>query len=286
MVKFDKTEVLYRFMEEYLRNARTKATVLHEKHSPYKNYSSTANFLRESFDKKIILKPIIYCNSGLEVELLSNLDDPFTYLEECKKDKSITKIVTLCGEYSILYFKKGATLLTYSEAIKPTLYSDFSICDIDLNEKGELKVDPSPKGWDELDWRVYDLMRDPDVSYPTVSAQLNDEGFDVTWKTISNRYNKIADFCKVNIGFFPEGRDSYSETFLTFKTEFEIDLRNELKRLDRTSYLYKYGDVIMLNLFLDSNKEHYYFMELQKEGKIKDLKVSIPIWHSSSFDND
>jgi hypothetical protein len=272
-------------MEEYLLNARTKVTVLHEKHSPYENYSSTANFLRESFENEFICGPIIYCNSGIEVDLLKDEKNSLELFEKCKKDRNVTRAVLLCGDYSFIRFQKGASLLSYADSIKPTLHSDFSICDIDLYEKGKLERDPYPHGWDELDWRVYDLMRKPFISFSNVSMLLRDE-FDVTWKTIENRYKKIADFCKILIGFFPKGRKAYAETFLTFKTEYEIGLVNELKKLDRSSYLYKVGNLIILNLFLDCNKEHFYFLKLQKEGKIKNLSVSIPVWHVSPLDND
>lgn len=284
MVKFDKTEILYRFMEEYLNNPRTHTSMLHEKYSPYKNHASTASFLRESFQKRVIYGPIIYCNSGIEVELLKDEKDPLTLLEKCRKDKNVTRAVTLCGDYSFIRFQKGASLLSYTSSIKPTLHTDFSICNIDLHEKGKLEIDPYPHGWDELNWRIYNLMRKPNISFSRVSFMLRDD-FDITWKTVENRYKEIVQFCKILIGFFPEGKDAYAETLLTFETEYEIGLVNELRKLDRSTYLYKVGNTIILNLFLDCNKDHYYFLKLQKEGKIRKLSVSIPVWHFSPLDD-
>lgn len=127
-------------------------------------------------------------------------------------------------------------------------------------------------------------MRKPGISFSRVSFLLRDD-FDITWKTVENRYKEIVQFCKVLIGFFPKGKDAYAETLLTFETEYETGLVNELGKLDRSTYLYKVGNTIILNLFLDCNKDHYYFLRLQKEEKIKNLTVSIPVWHFSPLDD-
>jgi len=64
---------------------------------------------------------------------------------------------------------------------------------------------------------------------------------------------------------------------LTLKTEYEQDIRKELQKLDRTTYIYKMGKTILLNLFLDNNIDHRVFVELKKKGLIRDLHVSMPV---------
>ena len=81
--------------------------------------------------------------------------------------------------------------------------------------------------------------------------------------------------------------EGYQYVFLTFKTEYETGLLNALKKLDRTSYLYKYRDMIILIAFLLPEPLSYNsavdkFKELEEVGIIHDLRVSIPReWHNT-----
>jgi hypothetical protein len=274
MLKNKALEALYHMYLTYLTKPRLSNTELHRLHSPYKAAITTSYLLKKAREEFIFVGPFIYCNSGITVDFVHDSDDPLTLLDQAKKDPAVTRAVTLYGEYAFLCFKKGATFLTYAEVISPTLHSDFRMADIELTEKGSLPVDPYPRCWDELDWKIYHLMRNPNISYPKVSAQL---GREVTWKTVATRYKKIVESCKVMMGFFPHGMNFYSQTFLTFKTGYEVNLREELQKLDRTSYLYKIKDTILLNLFLDNTAELNIFVKLRKEGLIYDLKVSIPV---------
>ena len=286
MVKKSSLEVLYLFYLEFIENPRIHYTKLHELQDKYKAKRSTSKFIKDAIDKEIIISPIIYCNSGIDVEikLQNKINDPIGYLETCKNDPLVTRAIALFGEHSFLCFRKGASILTYAEAIKPSLNSTFKIKDIELKEKGKLPADPYPHCWDELDWEVYHSMRNPRVSFGKISGKLKSQGkFDATWKTIETRYKKILNDCKVLTAFFPIGMSNYSQTFLTLKTEYEFSLRKELKKLDRTTYLYKMGDTILLNLFLDNNIEHRVFVELKKKGLIRDLHVSMPVHFWTPF---
>lgn len=237
-------------------------------------------------EKKIIVGPFIYCDSGITVEIKKQdeIEDPIGHLDECRTNPTVTRAVALFGEHSFLCFRKGASLLAYAEAIKPTLNSSFSIENMELSEKGKLATDPYPHCWDELDWEIYRSMRDPRISFARISGNLRSIGeFDVTWKTIETRFKKIMKDCKTWIGFFPRGMGNYSQTFLTLRTEYETDLQRELEKLDRTTYLYKVGDTILLNLFPDNNIEYRVFVELKKKGLIRDLHVSIPVYFWTPF---
>jgi hypothetical protein len=280
MVKNNHLESLYLFYLKFIEYPRIKYSKLHELQNIYKAKRSTGLFVRDALDKRIITSPIIYCNSGIDVEIKfqNEIEDPIGYIDSVKNDPAVTRAVALFGEHSFLCFKKGASILTFAEAVTPTLNSDFKLEDIELKEKGSLPVDPYPRCWDDLDWKIYDLMRNPRVSFPKISGKLKSEGeFDFTWKTVATRYEKIMNDCKVLVAFFPKGMNNYSQTFVTLKTDYEQNLRKELQKLDRTTYLYKIGDTILLNLFLDNNIEHRVFVELKKKGLIRDLHVSIPV---------
>ena len=89
------------------------------------------------------------------------------------------------------------------------------------------------------------------------------------------------------MNFFPKGYKGYERLLLTFRTEYEVGLYDALKKLDRTSFLWKVQDFIMLILFVD----HYCatvrkFKELEENGLIRDLKVSIPNRHYTPFEED
>ena len=47
--------------------------------------------------------------------------------------------------------------------------------------------------------------------------------------------------------------------------ETEQNLRRKLQKLDRTTYLYKIGDKILLNLFLDNNIEYHVLLSLKRK---------------------
>jgi hypothetical protein len=123
-------------------------------------------------------------------------------------------------------------------------------------------------------------MIDPNVSFPKISSKFKD----VSWRTIRDRYNRIVNDCKVWMEFFPSGKKSYSQVFFTFKTDYEIGVKEELEKINRTSYLYKVGETLLLTLFLDNNMQQYTFLKLQKRGLIRDLTVSIPLryWERAS----
>ena len=205
----------------------------------------------------------------------NEVSDVYGLFTEKKNDRNVRYAVSFCGEHAVLALKKGACVLQYAEAVIPSFPAKKTIQEIRLTEIGKLEPDPFPCNWDELDWKVYYRMKNPLVSYPKVSHALG-----TTWQTVKNRYEKIAKSCKIWISFFPRGYDGYSQTFLTFKTDYEVGLRKELQKLDRTTYLYKFGDTVMINLFYELSIEHYTFSRLEKEGLIRDLSASIPIeWH-------
>lgn len=272
MKKIDSTEVLYRIFLEYKKIPRIHPNQLHRLHSPYKAKATTANLITTARKNRVLIGPYLYCNSGISCELYDSVEDPLALMESCKKDVRTTRAVILCGGHSFIHFTKGASLLTYSEAITPTLKSDFSVEDIDLHEKGNLPIDPYPPCWDDLDWKIYDLMRDPNIPFRVIGEKAG-----VSWKTVETRFKKIRKDCKTVIAFFPKGYKGYWQTFVTFETEYEVNLRDELQKLDRTTYIYKVGNTVILNLFLDDGTEHYAFLKLKKEGLITNLKISIPV---------
>jgi len=275
MLNLGQLETAYAFVGAYSMNPRISTRELHRKHSHYSNRDSTTRFLKRLRNDEIIIGPRIYCNTGIDVILLEGVPVSLSYFDEQKKDPSITYAVSFLGSHSFMCFKKGTRTLKYAEAIMPSFPAKTSIDKMTLTEIGKLPIDPFPNRWDDLDLKVFQLMIDPLVSFQKVGTELG-----VSWHTAKNRFEKILNDCKTWIAFFPRGYDNYIQTFLTFRTEYEISLRKELQKLDRTNYLYKFDNTIILNLFSDKITDHYTFRKWEKMELIRDLKVSIPVeWH-------
>ena len=271
---------VHRFVTGYCENPRISVRGLHRNYSHYKNRRSTTNLLREAIEEDIIIGPRIWCNSGIDVEIHKGLKDPFLFLEENSKRPEITYIAALIGDLSAFCLKKGASVLQYAETILPSYPAQKTLDQITLTEKGALPSDGYPHGWDQLDWDVYEAMRSPLVSYRDVGSKLG-----VSWDMVRSHFEKVVKSCKTWILFLPKGYDNYQQAYISFKTKYEVNLREELQTLDRTSIMYKFNDTILLHLFLDEalRKLHQYyrlFYELKREGIIHDLYVSTPIeWH-------
>ena len=280
MENIPQLNTIYQFVSSYYENPRISVRELHKKDSHYKNRRSTANLLKDAIEKSIIIGPRIWCNSGIDVEIHRGLEDPFLFLEENSKRPEITYIAALIGDLSAFCLKEGACILQYAETVLPSYPAQKTLDQIVLDEKGELPSDQYPHGWDDLDWMVYDAMKNPLISFAEVGSTLK-----VPWYTVRDHFEKIVKDCKTWILFLPRGYDNYQQTYLVFKTEYEANLRDELHNLDRTSIIYKFDDTILLHLFLDEAllKLHQYyrlFFELKREGKIHDLHVSTPIeWY-------
>lgn len=274
-------ESLHSFLQAYQENPRVSTRVLHNKYSHYRNRRSTTSLIREAKEKNILIGPRLWCNSGCDVEIYEHVNDPISLLETVKQREEVTYATALIGDPSLICFKNGARVLTYAEAITPLFPAKKKITDISLETEGKLDADPYPYGWNETDWAVFHNMRDPTVSFMKVGKKLG-----ISWHTVKNHYEKIVKDCKTWILFLPKGYDSYRQVYLLFKTEYEINLREELQKLDRTSLMYKFDDTILLHLFLDEafdnlHKYYRFFYGFDKKGIIHDLHVCIPLeWYS------
>lgn len=144
--------------------------------------------------------------------------------------------------------------------------------------KGTLPRDPYPRSWDDIDWKIYDLLSYPrNKKYVEVGQELG-----VSWDTVKYHFKKVLDQCKIITTFFPLSYYGYNYKFFTFKSDYEIGFINALRSLDRTSYLYKFNDILGLILFIppkpqEINKTENKFKELEENGVIDDLRVATPI---------
>jgi len=280
-------KTVYRYFLECLNNPRIPLTDFFKIQNAYSSENPLRALLNEAFEKRIISRPEIFCNLGVSVELQKNSENQLELLKECKQDPNTTYAIALCGDWSFARIKKGASDLKFADRVVPVYPAEISPQEISFNKDGELETDLYPHGWDEVDWEVYYLMKDPSISYTEAIRKSKKEGSGLSRPTVKRHFKKILKDCKLQMNFFPKGYKGYDRIFFTFKTEYEIGLYDSLKRLDRTSFLWKVRDFIILILFVEQYCATVrYFKELEENGLIQDLKVSIPNRHCTPFDDD
>lgn len=263
---------------------RIKYTQFHRKYHPYFREQSTMDLINAAYAQEVIIGPTLYANIGIEVNLMNDVDDPLGYLEECRKNKKTTLAYALHGDWSFIHFKYGANMLKFADSILPHSYSNSGkhIENIVIEEKKrKLPEDPYPHGWSDEHWDTYRVLRKPRaVSFVDVGKKVG-----LSWDSVKKYYYEILKQCKVHSCFFPLGKDGYSHQIVTFETEYEVSLFEALKNLNRTTYIYKTKEIIILILFLiprpfDFNISTNLFKELEEKGYIQDLHVCTPRkWH-------
>ena len=252
----------------------------HRKYSYYFRKKSTAELINKGYERKAIADPMLYANIGFDVTILNNVDNLGELLKECEEDPKTKFALALRGELSFIRFRRGPSTLSFYQNIIPNFYSDSDNCieNLNIEEKGKLPRDPYPHGWSEEHWAIYEVLRFPRrKTFREVGKEL-----ELHWETVKKYYTEVLGQCKVLTSFFPLGNEGYSYQVVTFKTKYEVGVLRALKKLNRTSYLYKAEDTIILGLFLEPIPRAYEnsadrFVYLEEIGMIHDLHVSIPL---------
>lgn len=268
------SQVAYALLQRYLSYPRIKEKTIREEISPYSTYTATKEMLERIRQEGIIFGPELWINSGFVVELKKNkAKSCLDLFEEYKMDNQVTYVIALMGTYSLLCFRRGASILKNAICVIPSFPAGKSISEIELTEKGIIERAKYPDNWDDLDWQVYYAMKkNPNLSFGKIGGKL-----DVSWTTVQVHFEKILKNTDTWVSFFPKGYNYYQKALLKFKTKYEKDLKSELQKLDRSSFLYKYNESMLLLLFYEDYKDLRRFEILKKEGKIRNLSFSAPI---------
>ncbi|KYK34487.1 MAG: hypothetical protein HXS46_02190 [Theionarchaea archaeon] len=274
MVKLKDSQAAYDLLKLCLENPRIKKKKIREEISPYKTYVGTRNFMERIRQEGIIYGPELWINSGFVVELVkSRRKSCLDLFEDYKKDDQTTYVIALIGDYSLLYFRRGASILKNAICVIPSFPARKRIPEIQLVKKGIIERAEYPNNWDDFDWKVFNSMEsDPNRSFGIVGGELG-----VSWTTVQTHFKKILRDSAIWVSFFPQGYSYYQQALLKFKTEYEKNLIKELEKIDRSSFLYKYDDNLLLLLYYEDYRDLQKFELLKKEGKISDLSFSIPI---------
>lgn len=277
-------EMIRNYCAKVTEKPRLAITQFHNKYSSFTRRGTTSRIINEAYDKYVITGPYLYCNSNIEVILLDDIDNPLQYWEEHRNDEGVTVSMALCGSWKYLCFRKGARSLKHTSTPLLSYPAWSELENFYFEEPGELGVDQYPHGWDELDWKMYDIFGiTHKMSFVAVGSEL-----EISWETVKRHYQRVLKQAKILTCFFPNGFYDYQSVLLTFKTKYEVGLKKALSELDRLSYLYKYNSTIILLIFIDRDTQVYNkitkrFGELEEMGIIHDLRVSIPNTYDSIY---
>ncbi|MBU7028420.1 MAG: hypothetical protein HXS48_15920 [Theionarchaea archaeon] len=287
MVKASILEVLYTYVNYSTEIGRSTIADFQKKCFPHKKRRTLSRQIKK-YEDEIFFGPRLFVLQDVIVKMLKYYGKPaLGLLEDEKKDYSVYNSMALVGSYSLISFVRDKRLggnrnmLTYAESIVPTFPSSKTIEDIDPTtfDKEELPTMRKPLNWDDLDWGIYHKMNNPNEASNNAAKALG-----VSHKTILTRFYNIQKNCTIWMPFFPKGYDNYNQFVVQFRTEYEIGFRKELQKLDRSSYIYRIDDFLLLHLFLDKNKDLGFVLDLEKKGLIQSLRVSIPLrYHNKSY---
>ena len=148
-------KTIYAFLAAYNKNPRIGIKQLYKEYSPYRTITSTKNLLNEALYTQVLIVPRIFLNAHLDVELFKreeiDLKEIIELFDETISNPKVTYSILLAGAHSLLVFKKGATTLSYAEAVTPSYPGRILISEINPREPGGLPSDPYPQGWKDLD---------------------------------------------------------------------------------------------------------------------------------------
>ena len=280
----EQLEVILSFCKKAIGKPRIPFSDFHRKYSPYSRRCTTSDIIRRAYKRKVIFGPILFCNNNIDVELIHTSENPLHLFQEKKNDPKTTFLIGLYGDWSCIVFRKGANSLQYMNNIIPESLSNNKLEAITFDEKGKLEMLNYPHGWEDIDWKIYEMMRQPrNLSFMKVGQNLG-----TSWKSVKEHYEKIMVQCRAYMSFFPLGHKGYNYLFVTFRTKYEIGVEKALEKLDRTSFLYKTKNMIILVLFtsldeLSYNRVTARFSELEEIGIIHDLRACIPICWQNMF---
>ena len=287
--KDKRLKLIYNYILHSAKHGRVNLSDFHRKFSLYQRKQTTFEILKK-YKNRIYTGPLLTVPYDCYGELLLFHNFPaFKSYEERKMNPMVNHSILCCGTFSLISFIRGIPpppsndqingKLTYYESLIPSFPSNFNISDMNIsNSASKLPRLRNPTDWDELDWNVYKYMKNPNESSYSVSKELH-----VDYKTVLGRLKKIMRDCRIWISFFPRGIGSCHECLVALKTDYEINIKKELMKLDRTSYIYKVGDIVLLHLFLDRESDVLKFHEMEKEELISLFGISTPLVFYNAF---
>lgn len=265
------------------QNPKLSISEIHRNYSSYSRRKTTSDTIIKGYIGKVITGPVLFTNSGIEVSLINDVNNPREFFENCKKDEKTTLAVVSHGYWSIFLCKRGANTLQYHDSILPNNggISDNRVEKIFFEEEGTLPTDLYPHGWFEEHWNTYYCMKYPrNKTFREAGKELG-----IDWVTTREYFLDVLKQCKIMTNFFPLGADAYSPLLVTLKTDYEAGIVRGLRTLNRTTYLYKAENTLILLIGtapVPRAQNHLAgeFERLEETGLISDLHISTPFdWH-------
>lgn len=278
-------QIEYALYRTFMENPRVTIKELSRVVAKMRNWKqlhpSARQIIDRPFKNHILVGPYLYCNSGIQV----------TFDREEKQEKKEEGTgVPLVGNYSyVLFSRENKGNLEYAELVRPSFPRKVTLEEgITADEKEfldqcfvtpqKLKPDVKPL-WDDTDWKVYHAMRNVRRNFFEVGKELQ-----LSWKMVKERFQKVLKDCKVFMGFFPLGYRRYDHLLLTVTTDYETGMRKWLQGLDRSSWLFKVDDILIMYLFHSHiNCTCLKLCEMAQMGIIRMVRVAFPVCVDEKF---
>ena len=274
-------EIILQYVRFCVDEKEVRPMKFHRKCKPYKKRQSTSDLLYKAIKREVIRRPKLLCLPDIDVHFVKYNGLPRIDLyEEKSKDPNVTYVMALMGAFSLIYFQYGTGTLKYVKCVTPSYPSSFKFRDIDptIHSKGKLESMKKPTNWSDFHWKIYEARNDPQRSSVKIGKELN-----VDCSTVLDKYYEILKDCEIWIPFFPNGIANYTPYVFTLKSEYEQGILEELKKLDRSSYVYKADNTLILTLFFKRELEVDSFLKMEKKGIVHNMRVSNPIHYSNVF---
>lgn len=279
-----KTSKLQRFAWTVAVSMRSDPRIptleIHRNQDLYKNRGTTEQRLRQILEKKIIQGPFLYTPQFKTfANLYANVEDPFEEFSLIKECPSTSYMVLLGGVHDLFVIKEDEDDMSY--IVRNIWFTEGGLGKSERNLQFVEKEGYLDEHFDALSKKesvMYEHLRRARKSYRTVAEEVG-----VSWMTVRNYYEKIMGKVKVLVAFFPDGYSSYNYLLMDFSTDYEIGIKEMLEQLPTTSYIFSLESLetgereLATVLFVyDVNLMTRFFKYLQKEKKIRNLKISIP----------
>jgi hypothetical protein len=168
------------------------------------------------------------------------------------------------------YFSEFEKLLNEGRFIK---------ADLVFPQRGELV-------WDDVDFSLFRLLKeDLRTKYIDIIRC-----FKCGKSVFYDHLHNVMDSCIIWTPYFPRSYPNYNEYFVLFKTQHEVQLVEQLKRIPVHCPIFKVGEWIFAYVMLERDFLQMKFFNLlnfmKSSGFIEDYKYSIPVRHWKKMEHE
>jgi len=261
--------------------------------------STASKYINEMYNKKISLRPNLilkgYENCTTKAYFLKtkNRQDLTTAYLNLMKRSDISYLLFLSGIYDFFVTSRYNLSFDKSLSVKESTLMYDPIYTNPLNWNREIKKSFSKiansslvKGnlereigdflpWNEVHFNIFDTMKNnAQMPFSHVKRKIK-----ISQTTIKKYFlNDILPYCDIAHYFFPDGYDTYLQSMIILKTDYEKGLVDQLYKLPCTTYVYPLENKLVLIIFHKGiNHVMYTFKKFEEKGFVRESLLLIPL---------